>query len=51
MGVPVDVSVVMQNPVYSKEYMDAIKPVHLPPKEVSLAAGITSWGVLRQAGL
>lgn len=51
MGVPVDVSAVMHNPVYSKEYMEAIKPVHVPPKEVSLVAGKTTWGVLRQASL
>lgn len=33
-GVPVDVSAVMQNPVYTKEYMESIKPLHITPKEL-----------------
>lgn len=43
MGVPVDVSDVMRNPVYNKEYMESIKPVHVPPKEVRPAGGNVSW--------
>jgi hypothetical protein len=33
-GVPIDVSAVMHTPVYSQKYMESIRPVHIPPKEV-----------------
>lgn len=42
-GVPIDVSAVMYTPVYSKEYMESIRPVHIPPKEVR--QGLTCGGV------
>lgn len=44
-GVPVDVSTVMQNPVYTKEYMEGVKPVHIPPKEVLFGV----WGFGHEA--
>jgi hypothetical protein len=31
---PLDVAGVMQYHAYSREYMESIKPKHLPPKEV-----------------
>lgn len=34
-AVPVDVKGVMQHPVYTREFMESIKPHHVPPKEVS----------------
>jgi len=33
-NVPTDVAAVMRHPVYTREYMESIKPHHLPPKEV-----------------
>lgn len=40
-NVPTDVAAVMRHPVYTREYMESIKPHHLPPKEVSTGSKLS----------
>jgi len=48
-GVPIDVSAVMQNPVYSKEYMESVRPVHIPPQEMHQRLAFATITAMRKS--